>query len=484
MVELTPELLAIRQEWQGCKKREEQDRVYAEYFAPLFAPLFAQLPLYRASSSLARPRALISVLGLSWQPVALMAAWIKPEKMLILGTAESFKCKAAALPVLDIIPKIAGLSPSMIEHFEVPDDGELEIYQQIGDFIKRHRLSPREVAVDPTGGKKSMSVSAGLVGFLTGSLLVYVDYGEYHDRIPMAGSEYPRLLSNPLEHFGSLEIRRICAAFKRGDYKEAEDLATDLENKLYEQRPAQAYRLLARSYGAWNDFNFETARDGLNDLSALVEDHGRKARWEWARPIELSLRSHLPLIEKLAAIAQGSAAMKTIEEGMPMVLNHLAAAQRALRQGRLGIAILLAYATLERYVDLCLLCEFGLDDERPDYEQIASRLVLEDYHRKGRLLFDKYEPRPMSGPLMLGNGLQLLSALAPGRMPECELKPLRGLMQDRNKSPYEHGLSIKALKAESVERNIALVKKIIALSMTGKSIEDELALFAFPALED
>ena len=50
-----------------------------------FAPLFAGLPLHGAPAGFERPRALVSVLGFSWQPVALMAAWARPERMLAIG---------------------------------------------------------------------------------------------------------------------------------------------------------------------------------------------------------------------------------------------------------------------------------------------------------------------------------------------------------------------------------------------------------------
>jgi hypothetical protein len=61
-----------------------------------------------------------------------------------------------------------------------------------------------------------MSASAALAGFLAGAPLVYVDYHEYHglNRIPVAGTEYSRLMKNPLEVLGELELRDVFLCFQ------------------------------------------------------------------------------------------------------------------------------------------------------------------------------------------------------------------------------------------------------------------------------
>jgi hypothetical protein len=487
---LNDELKRFQAEWQEIQQKSQQDRkapdrFYAEKFAPAFIPLFQELRLHGLTFDMEKPRALVSVLGLSWQPVALMAAWIKPSRMLILGTSESFRCSPTDEPVVELISRISGVPLSSIESHEVPDDGELEIYQEVSSFISKHHLSVHEVAIDPTGGKKSMSVSAGLVGFLTGSLIVYVDYAQYYSprRIPLAGTEYPRLLRNPLEHFGHIEIQKICAAFKRGDYKEAEDLAADLAGKAYDARPANAYRLLARAYGAWNEFLFEEAFVEMTQLKQLFDRFSDSARWDWAEPLKERVNIHLPVLQTLSSLTKRQEPFTSIDEGIPIILNHLASACRALQQGRLSIAILVIYATMERYIDLCLLAEYGLDDEKPDYQKIQPLLDVDRYHKKGRILFEKYEARELSGPLMMGNGIQLLTALNPDKIPDRLLGPLRGLMNARNKSPYEHGLKAGALTAEIVEKNLKLVREILALCLTEEKLGKELERFGFPLME-
>lgn len=69
---LPPELLEIQKEWLAAQNEKNarmiQDKIYAEKFAPHYAKIFATLPLYRAPATMEHPKALVSLLGLSWQP--------------------------------------------------------------------------------------------------------------------------------------------------------------------------------------------------------------------------------------------------------------------------------------------------------------------------------------------------------------------------------------------------------------------------------
>jgi hypothetical protein len=68
-----------------------------------------------------------------------------------------------------------------------------------------------------------------------------------------------------------------------------------------------------------------------------------------------------------------------------------------LAAGKLSQALLLAYAAMERYVNLCLWVDFGLDDKKPEYGRIKDRLAQPEVRRKydhagRRLVGDDYQP--------------------------------------------------------------------------------------------
>lgn len=485
LAELPPDLQEVQRRWiELAATRARQEEVYANDFAEPFARLFAALPLHGAPPDMQRPRALISVLGFSWQPVALMAAWCRPVRMLVLGTEESLAMKVSGAGVLTAIARVSGVARDAIETRRVGDPGEADIYRAVRDFLRSSGQSARSVFVDPTGGKKSMSASAALAGFLAGSPLVYVDYGEYHgpNRIPVAGTEYPRLLTNPLEVMGDLELRDIFGAFNRSDFAEAERLANRLAERLYEPRQAECLAKLAGAYGAWDRFDFRAARNGLAAAREAIARFAGQGQWNWALRIRERLVRNSSAID---ALAQMDPKPTRIEEGVPLLVWYLAAARRLLDAEKPSLALLLTYAAVERYVDLCLWVDYGLDDEAPDYGSIREPLDRETYDRLGRVFFDKnYSPRPLEGPLMFGNGAQLLATLAPQRLAQADLGPLKGLSQARNKCEYEHGLLPKVPERAKVEGYLKKACDIVArISGGDETLDERLDAYRFPVLD-
>lgn len=481
LLELQKRWLTLGQEKNG---RAQQDALYATEFAASFARLFAALPLHGAPAGLERPRALVSVLGFSWQPVALMAAWAKPERFLVLGTEDSLAVKVGEEGVLSIVARVAGISRDAIEPVRVGDPGEEDIYRAVRDFLHKSGIPARRVFVDPTGGKKSMSASAALAGFLAGTPLVYVDYGEYHgdNRIPVAGTEYPRLLTNPLEVLGDLEMRDIFGAFNRSDFREAERSAERLARRLYEPREAECLVKLAKAYGAWDRFEFGAARQALGEARGALDHFAGQGAWAWAGAVREVFDGNLRALDALAQIQKQPERLK---DGVPLLVWYLAAARRLFDAEKPSLAVLLTYAAVERYVDLCLWVDFGLDDEKPDYALVAEQLVRAKYDEAGRKLFGKdYKQRDLDGLLMFANGAQLLAALAPERLALDDLGPLKGLSSARNKCEYEHGFLPKTPSHDEVEKYLAKAAEIIARACDGNNVlEDMLPEYLFPRLQ-
>lgn len=484
VAELTEDMEAICEKWEASPK--DRNQIYYREFAPKFVPLFADLPLNGLRGERPQFKALISVLGFSWQPVALMAAWCRPERVLVLGTPDSLALDVDGDSVREAIPAASGLPAAMFSYRRLGAAEDLDIYRTVRDFIRDYDLKPHEIAIDPTGGKKSMSIAAGLAGFLTGAWIVYVDYKEYiaEGRIPRAGSEYPRLLENPLEVFGDLEFANIKDAFARGGYDEAVGLAGILAKRLYEHREAEALGLMARGYGAWHRFDFKTAKSALSQLDDYLARFQRFGGWSWSGRVSRGLLDHLSILDSITSAMdrlENGPGLDDFSQGLPLVFNHLAAAIRTLRHGQTGAAVLLTYAALERYVDLALVFYFGLDDESPDYGRIEPD--MDAFHAAGRALYGKsYKERSLAGPIGLSLGIQLLAALKSEMMPLDLAGDVTALIHHRNKCEYEHGLRPAVLKPKDVERHISTVKGILkkALAHVGVDVDQSLARYLFP----
>ncbi len=480
-VELSEELRALQARWLESK-REDQDRLYAEAFGPRFAPLFAKLPLARAPRSLAawRPKAVVSVLGLSWQPAALMAAWARPDRMLLVGTAESLSGKVAGEPVLDVIARVSGVPRDRFRTREVGEHGEVEIYRAVRDFCTEHGLDANDVLIDPTGGKKSMSVAAGLAGFLLGARAAYVDYGEYHgrNRIPVAGTEYPRLLGNPLDELGDLEFDRIRRAFDGGGYLEAQRRAEELAHRLYEPRLADLYRELARGYGAWEGCHLKEARAALERAEALVDAHGGRPEWAWTKGLRPFLARHVPLLGRLAAVGPRP---DTVEEGLALVWNHLATGIRALGRGQASAATMIFYGAVEQYARLWLEVEHGLYGKRPDLDKAG--LDWDRYHALGAAMKGgRYERRRPEGRLLYAQALWALGALRPDLILEEDMGPLDRLGDARNSCELSHGSMGSAVRVRDAHEHLETVKRVLGRAQPGLDLDAVLEDYGFPTL--
>ncbi|HZU15024.1 MAG TPA: hypothetical protein VFD01_00240 [Candidatus Dormibacteraeota bacterium] len=491
-MDLDSELRALQARWRELG-RKEQDQLYARELAEPLARRFAGLPLEGAPADLERPQALISVLGFSWQPVALMAAWCRPERMLVLGTEDSLSAKVEGEGVLSLIARIAGIHRDVIREEVVGDPGERDIYESIHRFLHRSGITARQVLIDPTGGKKSMSASAALAGFVIGAPLAYVDYHEYHgpNRIPVPGTEYPRLLTNPLEVFGDVERRAMLAAFDRGDFRQAAEQAERLADRLYEPWEAQCLADLARGYDAWERLDFEAAREALLKARNRLGQFADQGRWGWAGHVRPALISNLEALDELRSAWEriergGGGEPGRIEDGLPFLLWYLTAAERRLEAKRPSQAVLMVYATLERYVRLCLWVDHGLGGERPDYERVRDRLDGEEYDRAGRALFGRdYRPQDLQGPIGFLNGAQLLRGLGSTRLQPGDLGPLRGISSTRNACEYEHAWIPQVPEEGKVEGFLERAKEIVARVAGGRnSLERRLERYRVPRLHD
>lgn len=422
---LTGDLLQLSLAWRELKgNREAQDRFYADRFSPVFMPQFSGLPLAGAQGGGRRPSVLISIAGMSWQAPALMAAWTGAQRVFLVGTEESLKPPAGfgGETYTSLLARVSGRPESAFCPRAVAEGDEVGIYRAVRECLE---ASPGEtVWVDVTGGKKSMSAAAALAGFVRGLPLVYVDYGEYEGRIPVAGTEYPRLLANPLEVLGELETGRIRDSLGRGEYAAARALAELLRLRL----DSPETRLLAEisaGYDEWERFNFGAARRFLD------------AAWQTARTDAETAALAESLGENLAALDARAA-----NEGFWHVLNLRAHASRALARGDAHRAVMATNAAAESFLKHALHRDFpGRQDPRAEviFAELAEQKDLE---RTGRILWGPGYRRPQGrGYLTFMNSFQVYSALR--RLDDKTIQGwsprLHQLAQTRNSLPWAHG---------------------------------------------
>ena len=456
------------EKWKQAR-REDRDKIYADIILPIFKEEFASKPLegwpYDEKPEI---DALISVLGFSWQPLVLMSIWINPKYLLVIGTEESISIKVNGKTIADLVSELAGIPRSEIELFR-SGDNELEIYRKVKEFVTRKNVEHGKIAVDLTGGKKYMSAVTALAGFLTGCLLMYVDYKEYDPslRAPLPFSEYPKLIHNPLDIFGDTEKEKIISAFNSGKFDLAHDLAKDLTERLYDTREIEVLRKLALAYKNWHGFNFEGAFKQLESAKKTLDrfEIAVRERWFWyTKRIKKQIESNLTILNDLKSAKSNICEHEKYEfkDIFVLVMNHLASAKRYANYGEYTIALMLLYSTVEKICDAVLLLEYGIKDEKPNYSKIKNTINWTLYHNKGKkLIGPNYEEREPSGPITYTIGVQLVSTLKPEIIQDEDLSELSGLAQLRNKCEFEHGLCPKVIAKAQFNKYFKTVKKLV-----------------------
>lgn len=131
---------------------------------------------------------LVSLLGLSPEPIILTAKALNPENHLIISNPVKDE-------ITQILDKYLNKSYKMVI---LEKDDFQTIYKTIKESLNDYPTG--NITIDITGGKKSMVASASIFGKDYASRIVYVDFTEYLKdlRKPLPGTELLNVVYNPM----------------------------------------------------------------------------------------------------------------------------------------------------------------------------------------------------------------------------------------------------------------------------------------------
>ena len=134
--------------------------------------------------------AMMLTLGTSWQPLALSIALLKPQKILVMCTNDTFK-------LLDRLKAFLGLNDASVKVVFVDRSESYDIFHAMKDFYDENSAYGN-ICADITGGTKAMSSSAAMMAAVLGMDIYYVEsrYLPLYRR-PLPGSEEIKALGNP-----------------------------------------------------------------------------------------------------------------------------------------------------------------------------------------------------------------------------------------------------------------------------------------------
>lgn len=132
--------------WEQLMSEKNEEEAEKYYWEELF-DLVVERVREKGIKFQQQVKYLVSPVGMSPEPIILTVKTLQPEEILFLYTKDSKK-------MLDIIIERTRLKPSQFHHRQIDSSCTEDIYLQIRNYLQGK--SPSKVAIDISGGKKSM----------------------------------------------------------------------------------------------------------------------------------------------------------------------------------------------------------------------------------------------------------------------------------------------------------------------------------------
>jgi CRISPR-associated protein (TIGR02710 family) len=415
---LEEKLKQVSDRWQSLPLETREQQVEGiEFYSREVFPLIKQVFVARESPKIRKPiLGLILPVGTSPEPLVLSISAIKPERVLFLHTHETEY-------VLDAIIDRTNLKARQWDKRTIDPADPTHIYREIKEaWIRWGRR--RDIAVDFTGGTKSMSGGAAMAGALLGAQLVYIANRKYLPdpyRRPEPGSEYLEFVPNPYLVFGDLEEMEAANRFHRFDFAGAAVILENLAEKAVYPRRYQALASLAAAYKAWDDLDFSQVcscvEKTINAVEALSHHKGMGSSSGLVENIQL-LSTQLKQLEDVARLMPSKYGESTLpllqnpDVTASLLLTIYASAERKETRREFDTASLLLYRLVELMAQR-RLASYSIDTGDPDYAALRS-FPQEQLVEKINGIREDLKWHPISNlprPISLADGYMLLEAL-------------------------------------------------------------------------
>ena len=474
---LTQERQQIIDRWLRAEKNEK-DNVYYKEVLPLYAPEFSKKEFSGSTCDVERVKLLISVVGFSWQPIVLMANKLMPEKIVLICSEKSGRFDVQGKGLSEILVEYTKLKLTDIEIKRLSENYETSIYGSIREIISCSKYPFNAIAIDMTGGKKSMSASAALTGYVLGCPVVYVDYQDYGNRRPTLFSEFPAVLLNPLEVFGDIKLAEGIRHFNQGRYEVATALFESLTVTSYDSREPKALAQLAGAFNKMARYDFKGAEEEFSEFKKSASAYGVYGKWMWLKVAEEVAGRH----QKAAS----SLSKKPKENPIELLAFSIARCRYLLNIGSLSETALLAYATLERALKLRLQQKWKLNVSEPLNKEVIQD-HLEAVRKVAEEFYGSFEERRFYGAkLQISSSAIIVEALERSKKPEKKyvvfnkegFKKLQQQGECRHGNPLSHAIFPVEPDSKRVGDYLRRVEKVIKATWGDEVLKsaDELQL--------
>lgn len=401
--------------WQKLLNKKENGQANDYYWSEMFDEI-VEIVEKKSHQFQGKFRFLISLVGYSPEPLIITIKALRPERVYFIVTNETEN-------QLDIIQEKCDIKPSQFRREIVDSSNTADVYEAIKKFIKDKDI--KDIAIDITGGKKSMVGGAAEAAGFLGCSVFYVDYEKYLPELrkPKPGSEFLNFLDNPYQIFGDLEIQEALVLYERGNYPAALQIIGRLITKVPNVNSLEIMREIILLQQNWEFYQFEKALYCANKSLDKIK------RYRVYFELENQLNDKISILELLI----------NDERTEWLVLNHFFAAKKWALRKQFDFAIMLLYRTLEMAFSVRLKNEYSLNSSNPDYSKYTK--LLSDYNQVIKGIYGDSANEAQNLPEKIGfmSGAGILSALSDDIVENVNLKQLLMQSDNRNKGILAHG---------------------------------------------
>ena len=383
--------------------------------------------------------ALILTVGLSPEPLILSILAIKPTHVGLLYTNETERSLERILQEAELTLSQLAAGASKIDGSNVT-----EIYEAIMALYTGWN-SPANIAVDITGGKKSMVSGAAMAGAVLGADIYYVDTNHFDRDLgkPEPGSEFLSLLDNPYTVFGDMEAEKANDLYQRHDYAGAQRIFDRLQGQVgdaYKAKVYEAYALLCTTYEAWDNLDIGRGEAFLGRLFDLLNQFPRLDGLSRLYAFQSCLVKQKEALSCLRQLVADPQVVLSIPDGFHFAFTLYYNALRREEQGKLDLACLILYRLLE-WIGQHRLAQHGINTHEPDYSKICEDMIFNQYKEKETEIFGRSNRSTLPTPIGLVDGFLILHALDDPIVNDLDWGKFRNQVETRNQNIYAHGMS-------------------------------------------
>lgn len=467
MNSLPSDLLEDIQEIRKLKRHDEKT-YFRRYFQEIFPHVFQVVQARMRSGTYwdgykdikETYGGLIQTVGDSPEPLVLSILLVLPRHVCLIHTPET---KYHAGIIKQQVRQRLEICPQFILRCVDSSDPK-QVYRVVKEQWEEWKPMGMPIAIDVTGGKKSMVSGASLaVGFLDVDIL-YIDNEGYDSdgRRPVDGAEYLSKLPNPMQVFGEIDRARAVELFKTHNYQGASRIFQKLSRiDSDDAMPDNGYALLSEAYHNWDNLEMIPAYNRMTALCDLL-----KKPHAFSKPPLLTeyveiLQTQQYILRCLTQIfresitpgVQGKELLRGddgLQKTICLIFSLYHNARRREQQQKYDMGALLLYRILE-LMEQRRLAKKGVDTAKARF----SKQFLDQFTSKSRKELQWYRNRQIS----LWAGYRILSELSDPITHGLDLQQLQEQVKSRNVSIFAHGF--RAISTEEYQTFRAFVEDIV-----------------------